>query len=266
VADDQRAIAASFDDRAPTYSRNDWHRDYAEQLVAQAALQSGHHVLDAGVGTGFAAAAIARVVGPAGRVFGVDLSRGMLEQARAALDAAGMGWVELLQADATDLRDLPDAAFDAVICAAALLYMPVDAALREWRRLLKAGGIVGFSTMRRGSPRAGALFRECARAFGVALDDPSDGLGSEDACRRVLDVAGFDDIRVVQGHVDLSAADLSLAWDANVKSAAHAAVRDLSPADLDLFRRRYEAALCGEYAGDGLPAERAAVLYVFGRR
>lgn len=266
MAADPRSVAASFDDRAVNYSRNDWHRAYAEQLVERAALQPGQRILDAGVGTGFAAVAIARAVGPAGRVLGVDVSRGMLEQARSALDALGMTWVELRQSDATNLRDVADKTFDAVICSAALLYMPVDSALVEWHRLLKPGGLIAFSTMQRGSPRAGALFRECARAFGVALHDPSDALGSDDACRRVLGDAGFGEVRVVADHVDLSAADLSLAWEANLKSAGHAAIRALSQADLDVLRGRYEAALGVLHAGEAPPAQRAAVLYAFGRR
>ncbi|MEO5820926.1 MAG: methyltransferase domain-containing protein [Vicinamibacteraceae bacterium] len=266
MAGDQPTVAATFDERAGNYSRNEWHRCYAEQLVAQASLQTGQHVLDAGVGTGFAAAAIARAVGSAGRVVGVDVSQGMLDRARAALDAFDMAWVELRQADATDLRDVPEKAFDAVICSAALLYMPVDEALAEWRRLLKPGGIVAFSTMQPGSPRAGALFRQCARAFGVVLEDPSEPLGSVDACRRALDRAGFGDIHVVPGHVELSAADLALAWDANLRSAAHGAVRVLGEADLDLLRRQYEALLSAVPDGQEYSVERAAVLYAFGRR
>ncbi len=266
MVEDPRAVAASFDERADTYARHEWHRRYAEQLVEQASLRTGQQVLDAGVGTGFAAVAIARAVGRGGRVVGVDVSRGMLDQARRTLDTAGLHWVELFQRDAADLHDALDGAFDVVICAAALLYMPVDAALGEWRRLLTPGGIVAFSTMQRGSPPAGALFRECARAFGVALDDPSEALGSADACRGALERAGFADIRVVPGHVELSAADLSLAWDANLRSAAHGAVRDLSRADLDRLQQPYEDALGEAHANQAAPVERAAVLYAIGRR
>jgi len=259
-------VAASFDERAATYGRNAWHQRYAEQLVGHASLRTGQHVLDAGVGTGFAAVAIAQAVGRDGRVVGVDLSRGMLDQARATLDVAGLHWVELLQRDATDLHDIRDGTFDAVICAAALLYMPVDAALVEWRRLLRPGGLVAFSTMQRGSPRAGALFRECARAFGVLLDDPSEALGSADACQSALERAGFVEIRVVPGDVELAAADLSLAWAANMRSAGHAAVRSLAPADLEHLRQRFEEALADAHANLAQPAERAAVLYAIGRR
>ena len=135
----------------------------------------------------------------------------MLEQARTAIEAAGAPGIELLQADATDLPPFSSSTFDAVICSAGLLYMPVERALREWHRLVKPDGVVGFSTMRAGSPPAGRLFRECAEGFGVILGDPSAELGSEDRCRSALEAAGFSRVTVIPGHLHLSAGDLALA-------------------------------------------------------
>ncbi len=73
MADDLQAIAASFDQRAARYAKSDWHRVYAEEFVALAPIESGQRVLDAGAGTGFATLAVARRVGPAGRVLAVDV-------------------------------------------------------------------------------------------------------------------------------------------------------------------------------------------------
>ena len=56
-------------------------------LIAHSAILPGDRVLDAGVGTGFAAIAAAMRVGPRGRVVGVDVSPGMLQQARVAVEA-----------------------------------------------------------------------------------------------------------------------------------------------------------------------------------
>jgi ubiquinone/menaquinone biosynthesis C-methylase UbiE len=121
-------VVARFDRRAPTYNRNEWHRRSAERLVELLSLKSRDRVLDAGTGTGFAAIAAAS---QATRVVGVDVSAAMLEQARRSLDTLGLGNVELVQADATALPQYVDGAFDAVIGATVLLYMPVDRALRE---------------------------------------------------------------------------------------------------------------------------------------
>lgn len=222
-------------------------------------------MLDAGVGTGFAAIAAAKKAGPNGRVIGVDISPGMLRQARAAVEAEQLRNVELLQADACDLRELPSDAFDAIICAAALLYMPVQAALTEWRRLLKPGGTIGFSTMREGSPKAGRLFRGCAAEFGVRLTDPSASLGSEPAAEAALRQAGFVSIRVLSDRVRLADSDFCCAWESNLRSAAHQEVRRLAPASLEALRVRFERALEESRRGDPAFAV-AEVLYAYGTK
>ena len=266
MPDERHQTAAAFDDRARNYSKNAWHRLYAEALVALVPLEPGHRVLDAGVGTGFAAAAAARRIGPAGRVVGLDISRGMLRQARHAINMAGLPNVTLIQADAAAPAPFPDASFDAVVCAAALLYMPVHQALREWHRLLVTGGTVAFSTMRAGSPVAGRLFRECAAAAGVILTDPSQELGDEVRCTAALERAGFTSIAVTAGHIDMTQADLKLAWESNLKSAAHTLVLSLSAEDQEAVRASFEAAMAREQDRDASAFARAEVLYAVGTR
>jgi ubiquinone/menaquinone biosynthesis C-methylase UbiE len=257
-------VAAIFDARAERYIGDDWHRRYAERFVVATPLRPGDRVLDAGTGTGFAACAIARRVGPSGHVLGVDVSRGMLQQARRAIDAEALTNVELLEADATDLRALAASTFDAVVCAAGLLYMPVANALSAWHRLLKPKGVVAFSTMKAGSPSAGRVFRECAGRFDLDLQDPSEALGTEDQCRSVLHDAGFDAVQVTAGRVDFEHFDPVLAWEAN--SRAHATARSLSPQALDDLRHQYLRALEEARREDLSEASRADVLFAVARR
>ena len=260
---DIHRIAASFDRRAPTYARNEWHRRSAARLVELCPLQRGDRVLDAGTGTGFAALAAARVVGSEGLVVGVDISPGMLREAAAAVRQSGLANIELLERDATDLRPFADESFSAVICATALLYIPFRRALREWHRLLTPGGVVAFSNMRAGSPRAAAIFRDCAASFGVPLQDPAAPLGSTDACRAALAEAGFSVEMIATETVTFSADDLRIAWESNVGSVAYADVRGLpeehqralQDAFLDALDREPEDAL-----------RRAQMLYAVGRR
>jgi ubiquinone/menaquinone biosynthesis C-methylase UbiE len=257
-------VAAIFDARAERYIGDDWHRRYAEQLVTVAPLRPGDRVLDAATGTGFAACAIAKRVGPSGHVLGVDVSRGMLQQAQRLVDAERLTNVELLEADATDLRALDASTFDAVVCAAGLLYMPVANALAAWRRLLKSNGVAAFSTMQAGSPSAGRIFRECASRFGLDLKDPSEALGTEDQCRAVFQDAGFHTIQVMAGRVDFEHLDPVLAWEAN--SRAHLVAPSLTPQKLDDLRHEYLGAL--EEARRETPGEalRADVLFAVARR
>ena len=81
--------------------------DFAERELG---LAPGHHVLDVGCGTGRHAVELAR---RGCRVTGIDLSGGMLEQARAAARAAGVE-VRLIEADATEFT--LDEPADAALC------------------------------------------------------------------------------------------------------------------------------------------------------
>jgi SAM-dependent methyltransferase len=76
-------------------------------LLAAAKAAPGEHVLDIGCGTGVTTLPYAEAVGPHGHVTGVDISRPMLEAARARL--AGHANVTLLLADAQVHRFKPGA-------------------------------------------------------------------------------------------------------------------------------------------------------------
>jgi SAM-dependent methyltransferase len=190
----------------------------------------------------------------------------MLQEAQIALATARIQNIELLEADATDLNQYSPSTFDVVTCAASLLYMPVSKALGEWLRLLKPGGVLAFSTMKTGSPQAGQLFRDCAAAFGVALKEPSEELGSEERCRLALEASGFGQIRVVQEEIEMSKLDLAQAWESNFRSAGHSAVRRMSPSDQEALRKRYERLLMQAQKDDPRTMSHAHVLYAFGRK
>lgn len=261
---DNHEIVESFNARAERYAGDDWHRRYAGQLVDAAPIRPGDRVMDAATGTGFAAIAIARRVGPAGRVIAIDLSPGMLSQARRGIDAAQLANVDLVEGDATDLRDFPASSLDAVVCSAGLLYMPVAKALSAWHRVLRPDGVVAFSTMRAGSPSGGRLFRTCAAKYGLDLKDASEALGHEDRCRAALETAGFDSIEVIAGHLIFKTIDSTLAWEANFR--AHPAARTLSPSQQEELREQYVRAYEQAMRDDPETSAHADVLFAIGRR
>ena len=84
MEDQKRRVVAAFDLASDTYDEPalkcfDLH---AVALVREAQVHGGAQVLDVATGTGKVAFAAARAVGPKGRIVGVDLSEGMLAQAR----------------------------------------------------------------------------------------------------------------------------------------------------------------------------------------
>jgi len=108
--------------------------------VFAADLTPGEAVLDLGSGAGLDALIAARLMGPSGRVVGVDLSEAMVAKAQASAataDAANVefrqGYAEAIPADA--------GTFDAVIVNGLLNLVPDKAAVvREIVRVLRPGG------------------------------------------------------------------------------------------------------------------------------
>lgn len=72
---------------------------HRKMLVQSLKLQPGAIVVDLCCGTGGNLSYLSQAAGPAGKVFGVDLSAGMLERAQQKIEAEGLRNIELICAD-----------------------------------------------------------------------------------------------------------------------------------------------------------------------
>jgi ubiquinone/menaquinone biosynthesis C-methylase UbiE len=107
-------------------------------------LVAGDSALDVGCGTGNDVLVLADLVGPAGRVVGVDSSRAMIAEARRRAGEAGAA-VELQVGDAQHL-DFPDASFDCARCERTLQYVDrPERVVAEMARVTRPGGRVQLS-------------------------------------------------------------------------------------------------------------------------
>ncbi|ALA60501.1 class I SAM-dependent methyltransferase [Nitrospira moscoviensis] len=112
------------------------------RLAGDARLREGLHVLDLGSGTGYPALLDAQVVGPAGRVVGVDLAEQMLAVAERKAKRLGLTNVSFRTGDATTLP-FGAASFDAVTSRFCLMFLPeIPKTAGEIARVLKPGGWV----------------------------------------------------------------------------------------------------------------------------
>lgn len=103
-------------------------------------LRPGERVVDVGCGAGIDSLIAARMVGPEGQVIGVDMTRAMLEKARASARVVGYANVSFREGYGEELP-VPDGWADVVMSNGVLNLMPDKmAALREMRRVLKTGG------------------------------------------------------------------------------------------------------------------------------
>jgi demethylmenaquinone methyltransferase/2-methoxy-6-polyprenyl-1,4-benzoquinol methylase len=130
--------------------------EHSEEPVRRAGLtklaaQAGEKVLEIGCGTGRCLVELARAVGPAGRVHGLDLSEGMLKQTDELLRREQLAdRIELCCGDATSLP-YGSESMDAVFMSFTLELFDtpeIATVLRECQRVLRPGGrivVVGMS-------------------------------------------------------------------------------------------------------------------------
>ena len=161
-----------------------------------AAIQPGETVLDLGSGAGNDAFVASRLVGPAGRVIGVDMTPAMIKRARANANLVGATNVEFRLGD-IEAMPVDEGEVDVIVSNCVLNLVPNKAmAFGEMARALKPGGrfcvsdIVSRGELPASVRGVAALFAGCVSG---ALD--------RDAYVGLLREAGFDDVRVVEEKV-----------------------------------------------------------------
>lgn len=139
----QRRVQRYGWSKAAPYYENAWQsqlRPAQDRLLEMADLARGERALDVACGTGLVTSRVASQVTTDGHVSAVDLSEGMLEQAKVAAEERNLQHVSFHQMDAEAL-DFPDAHFDVALCSLGLMYAPApERALREMCRVLTPGG------------------------------------------------------------------------------------------------------------------------------
>jgi SAM-dependent methyltransferase len=104
--------------------------------------RAGERLIDIGCGCGDTTLELARRVGPAGSVLGVDISAPMLDVARERAEAAGLAQAAFERADAQTAAFEPaDGAFSRF---GVMFFADPPAAFANIRRALKPGGRIAF--------------------------------------------------------------------------------------------------------------------------
>jgi len=130
--------------------------EHSEAPVRKAGLKklapgAGETILEIGYGTGHCLVDLARAVEPGGRIFGIDLSGGMRQQAELRLQRENLSCpVELQIGDATHLPYSPES-MDAIFMSFTLELFDtpeIPIVLQECKRVLRRGGrivVIGMS-------------------------------------------------------------------------------------------------------------------------
>ena len=114
-----------------------------EQALRAAGLEPGMRVLDVGCGPGDVSLIAARVVGPTGRVVGIDASPDIVALARQRATENSVTTVSFEHSSVDGI--ILDEPVDAVIGRLILMHLPEPvAALRRLATLVRPGGVIAF--------------------------------------------------------------------------------------------------------------------------
>ena len=197
----KRYTRDTWNESAPEYEPVEvvldaWNPD----LLEAAAPRAGERVLDVATGRGEPAFSLARAVGPAGRVLGIDLSERMVELARERAKRMGLGNVEFQVMDAESL-DVPHASYDLATCRFGLqIVTNPEKAIAEAFAALRPGGRLVATVWGPGEKNP---FIHCVIEPMLAFAEPDETgylptpyeMGGPGELAALLTAAGFADVR-----------------------------------------------------------------------
>lgn len=174
------AVTRFWSFAAPAYDQQclqRWvYKPAQDEVIAALRQRGSRQIADIACGTGILSDRMQRELRP-DEVYGIDLSDGMLAQARKRSDR-----VRWMSAPAEALP-FEDGFLDAVVTTSAFHFFDQPAALREFRRVLAPGGVVAVTTI---SPRQALPLH----ALSAALRNPAHN-PSEQEMRTLFTDAGF---------------------------------------------------------------------------
>jgi len=168
--------------------------------TAIASIRPGEVVVDLGSGGGMDVFLASPLVGPEGKVIGVDMTPEMIERARVNAKNGGYQNVEFRLAT-IDYLPIADASVDCVISNCVINLAPdKPAVFREIARVLKPGGRLAVSDIALKGELPPAVAQSMAAYVGciggaIKIDDYREGLLA----------AGFEHVEIVDSGADLNA-------------------------------------------------------------
>ncbi|HUJ95486.1 MAG TPA: class I SAM-dependent methyltransferase [Terriglobales bacterium] len=143
AAHDQYALGRSPQEYARLARQAEFLRPMTQRLFEDAGIGAGATVLDLGSGAGDVAMLLAEMVGPEGKVIGLDLDHDAMQHARERAIEARFHNVSFVHSDIAHYH--PDAPLDAIVGRLVLMYQADPAAaLKQLTKYLRPGGVVAF--------------------------------------------------------------------------------------------------------------------------
>ena len=116
---------------------------YTERLFREAGIGPGQRILDLGSGVGDVSMLLARIVGPSGKVVGIERDARSIARANSRAAEAGLRNISFTKADVNQI--VSDQPFDGAVGRFILMFLPDPASmLRSLTQLVRPGGILAF--------------------------------------------------------------------------------------------------------------------------
>ncbi len=231
----KQALQGVFDRAASIYGGVRYFPVLGQWLVDLAQLPAGARVLDVACGHGAALIPAARQVGPRGQVIGIDLSDGMVQGARSAIDHLGLTQAKAVQMDAEHL-EFSDASFDFVLCGFSLQFFPdLDHVLSEFRRVLRPAGRTVVTTWGR-EDRSWGWYDDLRKEYQAVAKLSSQSLDQPEHLVDRFSRAGFSQIRVVPRELDMVYPNEEEWWSMQWSISGRAGLERLEPRRLEQFK------------------------------
>lgn len=226
----------------------------ADRLITHLQPHPGYKLLDIATGTGAVAMPAAQAILPGGRVQAIDLSEKMLNVAANNMQRVGVNNVDYHVMDACML-DFKSNYFDAITCSFGLFFLPdMLAALKEWRRVLKPGGRLMFTTFAQSAfiPLS-EQFRHDMESFGVTFPEVSWMRLTEEAqCTELLGQAGFEHTQVVTEQIGYHLNCAEDWWEIIYSTGYRGFIDTLDNQQLGTFRQKHLENINQHQSKDGI--------------
>lgn len=255
--DYKKTVAAAFDEASAGYDGEAlrFFDNAAEALVKSVRLRGGEHVLDVATGTGKVALAAAQRL-KLGRVTGIDLSPGMLAQARRKAGEAGFSHVDFEQVD-VDRTAFAEGRFDGLFCSYGVhFWADMESSMARLLKWVKPGGFVAITSFAKGSfePQSGMTLKRFQQ-YGIKLPATYtwEKLDHEDKCTALFKKLGLAEIKHKRAQTGHPLKDAAAWWDLVRFTGFRAFLNKMTPEQIEAFRRENEAEVLAAGGPEGIP-------------
>lgn len=246
----KEVLAGVFGRSAEGYGDIEYFPIYGQRLVEIAGVTAGAFVLDVACGRGAVLFPAAERAGSSGRVNGIDISPGMVRETMTEIARRGVVNASAVVMDAEAL-EFHDEYFDFVLCAFSLQFFPDQVrALKEFRRVVKAGGTVAVSTWGQRDPKW-EWWDEALRGLRDAIGLKSEKVDTVERLADLLRDAGFGEVTSTVETSDFVYPTRGSWWNKSWNLSARVALERLEEEEMRALKDMVEERLDAIEESDG---------------